>query len=85
MSEAKNDESKLNALLAAIFPRTVARLLEIDELKRKIDNVELKYRLFGQTNFGCTGDQLLLIHFGLVMEFEELRYWWIRPIKPIGS
>ncbi len=79
----RREASALPTLLTAVFPRTVARLRELDRLKQAIDKVELKYRMFGQTNFGCTGDQLVLAHFGLAMNFEKLRYWWMKPIKPI--
>jgi hypothetical protein len=77
------EASDLSALLSAVFPRTIYRLKKLDELKQRIERVALKYRMFGQTNFGATGDQLAMIHFGLAMEFEELRYWWMRPIKPL--
>lgn len=40
----------------------------------EIGKMEYKYRMFGQTNFGCTGDQLRMAHFALAMEFEKLRY-----------
>lgn len=73
----------MSALLAAAFPKTVQRFRELNELKQRAAVVEKKNRLFGLTNFGATGDQLALLHFGLAMEFEKKRYWWMKPIRPL--
>lgn len=82
-SEERKDKSKLSALLTTLFPRTIERLNKCSKLRDKVIRVEVNYRAMGQANFGSTGDQLALLHFCLAMEFEKLRYWWMKPIRPL--
>ena len=72
-------------LINALFPQTVARLLKLQYLKRRCSNVESKYRILRHCNFGTTGTTLAMNHSCLAHEYEKLRYWWMRPIKPLQS
>lgn len=71
--------------VSRLFPKTAARLRKLHELRIKCANLEVRWHLFRMINFGTTGDELALMHFGLAMEYERLRYWWMRRIDPLSK
>lgn len=77
-------QALIGLILMRLFPDLLSRLTRLDEIRDKAIDVEIRYRMFGNTNFGATGDQLLLCHFALALEYEQLRYWWMKPLKPIA-
>ena len=70
-------------LVSFFAPDTLQRLNRASDLLDKSRIIERKFRAFGHTNFGATGDSILLAHFALAMEFEKVKYWWMRSIQPI--
>jgi hypothetical protein len=73
----------LQCVVSRLMPKTLARLQRLENLRAKCEMVERKWHLFRMTNFGATGTELAMVHFGLVMEFERERYWFMKPIRPL--
>lgn len=73
----------LQRVVSRLMPKTFARLQKLETLRAKCALVERKWHLFRMTNFGTTGTELAMVHFGLAMEFERERYWFMKPIRPL--
>lgn len=73
----------LQRVVSRLMPKTFARLQRLENLRAKCALVERKWHLLRMTNFGTTGTELAMVHFGLAMEFERERYWFMKPIPPL--
>ncbi|NHC05896.1 hypothetical protein [Azonexus fungiphilus] len=73
----------LQRVVSRLLPKTFARLQRIETLRAKCALVERKWHLLRMTNFGTTGTELSMVHFGLAMEFERERYWFMKSIPPL--
>ena len=71
--------------VSRIFQRTFARLNRLKSIRAKLELVAQKWHLLRLTNFGTTGEELALAYFGLAMEYERERYWFMKPIHPLIS
>lgn len=65
------------------FPQTIARLRELDELKTKTERVAVKWNALRLTNFGTIGTELELMYYGMALEFNRKKFWWMRSLPAL--
>lgn len=75
--------SAVERCVMRLFPKTIARLRELDEMKTKTERVALKWSALRLTNFGTTGTELELMYYGMALEFHRKKYWWMRSLPPL--
>lgn len=63
-----------------LFPKTLDRLRELDELKTKCEQNARKWRAMRLTSFGTTGAELELTYYGMALDFHRKKYWWMRSL-----
>jgi hypothetical protein len=68
-------------MMNRLFPETVARLVELNDMCDLCAKLKMEYGYLGLTNFCITGMTIAATHNIVASAFNARRYWWMPSMK----
>ena len=70
-------------IIYLLFPKTSIRLNKIIDIEDDLINIRYRHKMFFRTNHGETGERLRKEHKQKVIEFNKVKYFWMKSAREI--